>query len=200
MLSIIGTVVFIAVFSTQIQEIANAFNAFFADPLWSQADKLSSEDFNAQLKVLASSPKVIDSVKALAHPFALALGLSLLLSAIYYIVPTQKWGATLGKYWLKITVHDLDGRLPDWWQSSLRYFAFIGFGTFGHIVMILDLVVNKAFAPSNGAVDLLTLLLAQATWVLSVVSIVMIYARIDRRGLHDQLAHTIVHERQQTTP
>jgi uncharacterized RDD family membrane protein YckC len=193
-LTVLGMVMFIAVFSTQTQQLSNAVNTFFGDPVWSQADKLSAEEFNARVDTLAASPKVVHSVEALAHPFAIALGLSLLVSAAYYIMPTKKWGATLGKYWLKMKVHSLDGALPDLWQSTVRYFAFIGFGTFGGIVTVLDLSVNKAFLPSNTAVDILSLLLSQATWVITVISIIMIYARLDRRGLHDRIAHTIVHD------
>lgn len=192
-LTLIGLVMFVAVFSTQTQQLSNATNAFFGDPVWSQIDKLSSEAFNSRVDDLMASPKVVSSVEALAHPFAVALGLSLLLSAIYYIVPTQKWGATLGKYWLKINVRTLEGELPDIWQSTGRYFAFIGLGTFGGIVTLLDLAVNKAFIPSNSAVDILTILLSQATWVLSMVSVVLIFARVDRRGLHDLFAKTIVY-------
>lgn len=194
MLSIIGLVIFVAVFSTQTQQVSSATNAFFADPLWSQAKQLSSDEFDARLDTLAASPKVVDSVAALAHPFALALTFSLLASALYYIVPTKRWGATLGKYLLKIKVHTIEGTLPDWWQSAVRYFAFIGFGTFGSVVMALDLAVNKAFLPSNVAVDLLTVLLSQAAWILTVISIIMIVARLDRRGLHDLIARTIVHK------
>lgn len=194
-LSILSTIVFVGVLATQVQPLSDAANAFFGDPLWSQAETLSSGEFDARLEKLLASPKVAQSVEALAHPFALAMGLSLLLSAIYYIQPTKKWGATLGKYWLKIKVSDLDGAntRPDWWQSSVRYFTFIGLGTFGGIVAILDLVVNKAFLPSNTVVDVLTMILSQIVWVASVVAIVMICARVDRRGLHDILARTIVY-------
>lgn len=193
-LSAVGLIIFFAVFSTQAQQVNNAANAFFADPLWSQADQLSSSEFDARLEALTSSPKVVSSVETLAHPFALALSLSLVVSALYYIVPTKRSGATLGKYLLKMKVYTLDETLPDWLQSSIRYFAFIGLGTFGSVVTILDLVVNKAFAPSNTAVDVLTILLAQATWILSVVSVIMIIARFDRRGFHDIMAQTIVRD------
>ena len=114
-------------------------------------------------------------------------------SALYYIIPTMRWGATVGKRLVRITVHSLDDELPDWWQSTVRYFAFIGLGTFGGIVTVLDLVVNKSFLPSNTAVDILTMILSQFTWLLTIVSIVFIIARPDRRGLHDLIARTIVH-------
>lgn len=193
-LSIIGMVVFVAVISTQVGPISNAIDTFFTDPLWSQAEELPQSEFDARLNTLIASPKVADSVKALAHPFALANALTLFLSAAYFIIPTKKWGTTPGKLWLKIKVQDLDGSLPDWWQSSVRYFAFIGFGTFGGVVILLDLTVNKAFLPSNIAVDILGTLLSQATFILTIVSIIMITARVDRRGLHDLLAHTIVRD------
>ena len=192
-LGLISFVVFLAVFSTQATQISTAINTFFGDPLWSQTDKLSSDELNRRTEALMSSEKVVNSVKALAHPFALATTISLLFSALYYIIPTMRWGATVGKRLVHITVHGLDGELPDWWQSTVRYFAFIGLGTFGGIVTVLDLVVNKSFLPSNTAVDILTMILSQFTWLLTIVSIVFITARPDRRGLHDLIARTIVH-------
>lgn len=193
-LMIVGLIIILAVFATQSQQLNTASNAFFGDPVWSQIDKLSSEEVNARIEDLMASSKVVNSVEALAHPFAVVLCLTLVLSAIYYLIPTVRWGATLGKYWLKIKVQNLDGTLPDLWQSSARYFALVGLGTFSSVVTILDLFVNKAFLASNTAVDILTILLSQATWILSVVSIVMIISRVDRRGLHDILAKTIVLE------
>jgi uncharacterized RDD family membrane protein YckC len=193
-LSVIGLIVFILVFSTQTQQITNAVNAFFDDPLWTQADQLSRSELNARTEALINSDKVVSSVQALAHPFALAMGLTVVASAAYYVVPTARWGATLGKKWLRMRVHSLDGGLPDWSQSLIRYFAFVGLGAFGTVVTILDLVVNKAFMPSNVAVDALTLVLSQVTLVLTIVSIVFITSRPDRRGLHDRLARTVVHD------
>lgn len=193
-LSIIGCIVFVAVFATQAQPISNAINAFFDDPLWRQSAQLSSEEINKRTEALMSSDKVVNSVKALAHPFALASGLTMLLSAAYYIIPTKKWGMTAGKRIARIVVRDLDGGKPDWWQTSIRYFAFIGLGAFGGVVTLLDLTVNKAFLPSNPVVNGLSIILSQATWILSVITIIMIFARVDRRGLHDQLAHTIVRD------
>lgn len=193
-LSIIGIVVFAVIIATQIGPISNTINTFFGDPLWLEAEQLSQSEFDTRLNTLMTSEKVTESIQSLAHPFALVNTLTLILSAAYYIIPTKKWGATPGKRWLKISVQDLDGSLPDWWQSSARYFSFIGFGTFGGIVILLDLIVNKAFLPSNITIDILVSLLSQATLVLTLVSIIMITAREDRRGLHDLLAHTIVRD------
>lgn len=192
-LSLIGIVVFVAVFSTQAMQISNAVNAFFGDPLWTQADQLPSDELDRRTEALMSSEKVVSSVKALAHPFALATGISILVSALYYIIPTMKWGVTVGKRLVRIAVYSLDGELPDLWQSSVRYFAFIGLGAFSAIVSILDLTVNKSFLPSNSAVDVLVMILTQITWILTLISVVFIIARPDRRGLHDLIAHTIVH-------
>lgn len=199
-LSLIGIVIFMAVFSTQAVQISNAVNAFFSDPLWAQAEQLSSDELNRRTEALMSSEKVVDSVKALAHPFALATALSLLISALYYIIPTSKWGATPGKRLVHIVVRNLDGELPDPWQSSVRYFAFIGLGVFGATVTVLDLIVNKSFLPSNTAVDALSMILSQLTWILTLVSIVFIIARPDRRGLHDLIAHTVVRRDEQKAP
>lgn len=193
-LGILGIIIFISVFATQTQQLRNATDGFFRDPLWTQVDKLSANEFDTRLDTLMASPKVTQSVEALAHPFALATGISLLASAAYYLIPTKKWGATLGKRWLKIKVQNLDGSLLDWLQSSIRYFIFIGIGTFSSIVTILDLIVNKAFLPSNTAVDVLTLILSQVTWITTIVCIVMICVRVDRRGLHDIAARTIVRD------
>ena len=196
-LSLVGLIVFLVVFSTQAVQISTAINAFFGDPLWTQAEQLSSDELNRRSEALMASDKVVDSVKALAHPFALATGLTLVISALYYIIPTMKWGVTVGKKLVHITVHSLDGGLPDLWQSSVRYFAFIGLSSFSGVVTVLDLIVNKSFLPSNAAVDVLTMVLSQLTWVLTLISVVFIISRPDRRGLHDLLARTIVHSTQQ---
>lgn len=148
---------------------------------------------NKHLDDLLASEAFINSTRSLAYPYAAALGLSILFSAAYYIVPTAKSGMTLGKRLLRIKVVQLsDGAVPDIEQSAVRYFVFLGIGTFSGIVTILDLLVNRSFIPSNPAVNVLELFLSQITYIISIAAIIMIIARVDRRGVHDLLAKTIV--------
>lgn len=194
-LSLIGVVIFLGVFATQVDQLTNFINVVFSDPLWSQLNSLPEAEANRRVNALFRSDAVISSVQALAHPFALAISLTLLFDAIYYIVPTTKWGGTPGKLWLRIRVHQLQtSSLPNWEQSAIRYFTFLGLSTFSGLVGILDLLVNKAFLPSNIAVDILENFLSQVIFVATVIITMMIMVRPDRRGLHDIFARTIVHD------
>lgn len=191
----LGTMfIFVAVIATQQQQMAHLINVFFSDPLWTQVETRPGPEFQAQLDALASSEAVGSAVRALAEPFAVAVTLGLIAEALYYIVFTVKRGATIGKMLVHIVVHSTDtGAFPNWEQSTIRYFLFIGFGTFGSIVSVLDLWLNHAFEPSNLSMELLTNFLGLITFLISMTSIVMIITRPDRRGIHDLAAQTIVH-------
>lgn len=194
-ISVIVFGIFIAIFATQTAQLTHLFNVLFGDPIWQEMQNLPRDEFQARLAVLLESASLSSAVAALAHPFALAVTLSLVFEAAYYIIPTTRSGATLGKKWLHMKVHTIDGEdFADWTHSSIRYFVFLGLGTFSGIVAVLDLFVNKSFEPSNVAVEALTAILSQVIWILTVIAIVMICTRPDRRGLHDILARTIVHD------
>ena len=153
----------------------------------------TAAETSKHLDTLLASEAFSTAARVLALPYAIALGLSLICSALYYIVPTARTGMTLGKNLLRIKVVQLsDGGSPDFEQSCLRYFAFLGIGTFSGLVTILDLLVNQSFVPSNPVVNVLELLLSQITYIVTIAAIVLIVARPDRRGLHDMLARTIV--------
>lgn len=192
---IAGIVIFFGVFATQADQITHFLNVVFSDPLWSQLNSLPEAEATRRVNALFGSDVVVSAVQALAHPFALAISLTLLAEALYYIIPTSRWGGTPGKLWLHIKVYQLKtSSFPNWEQSAIRYFSFLGLSTFSGLVGVLDLLVNKAFLPSNVAVDILGNFLSQVIFVLTVIITMMIIVRPDRRGLHDILARTIVHD------
>lgn len=192
MLLVVTIVIFMVVGILQQDQLRNLLDIVASSPLLTDTAQTAATS-NKHLDELLASEAFMNATRSLAYPYAAALGLSMLLSAAYYIVPTARSGMTLGKKLLRIKVVQLsDGAVPDIEQSAVRYFVFLGIGTFSGVVTILDLLVNRSFIPSNPAVNILELFLSQITYIISIAAIVMIIARADRRGVHDLLARTIV--------